>query len=237
MKRIKLKSLLRWLIVFAVFGIGYGVFWWVRTRWIPAGFVGVIYDASGGLQQKVYPPSAVTVGWRQQLYTYPTKLQAAIYTQDPDAGEERTADGILVTTNDNASTIFDVAVFYHVEPKDVFKAFDAFGPIPIEDIQALHIRRAVKEAANAVGTQYDLFELMGPKRQIAGEQMRKELQDRLSRKGITIDNAMLGSCYPSPEIQGKITSRVNSYVELEISILKRQIAEIERQIAIVRYHK
>lgn len=209
---------------------------WVysRTQWVPAGHVGVIYDAQGGLQKNVIKPRAVYVGWRQQLYTYPTQLQAAIYTQDADEGEVRSADGILITTNDNANTTFDVVVMYRVQPENVLTVFNEFGPIPIDDIQTQHIRRAVKEAVNVVGTQYDVFQLMGPKRQEASEAITKELQNRLGRKGITVENVMLGGCYPTPEVQSKITARVNSLTELQISRLRGQLADIEKQTALVR---
>ncbi len=204
-----------------------------RTEWIPAGHVGLVYDASSGLRNEVYDPRALFIGLRQQLYVYPTKLQAAIYTQDPTAGENKAADGILVTTNDNANTTFDVTVVYRVRKENVTKIFNAFGPRPIDELQRTVIRRNVKEAANEVSTQYDLFALMGPKREEASQKLTRLLQNRLGDKGFEVEIAMLGASYPSAEIQSKITSRVNSYVELEISRLKREIAEIERQIAVV----
>lgn len=205
-----------------------------RTQWIPAGHVGVIYDAQGGLQKKIINPRALYVGWGQQLYTYPTQLQAAIYTQDVNEGEERAADGINITTNDNANTIFDVVVMYRVKSENVLTVFNEFGPIPIEDIQTQHIRRAVKEAVNVVGTRYDVFELMGPKRQMASEAITKELQDRLAHKGISVENVMLGGCFPTPEVQSKITARVNSLTELQISRLRGELADIEKETALVR---
>ncbi len=205
-----------------------------RTQWVPAGHVGVIYDAQGGLQKQIITPRALFIGWRQELYTYPTQLQAAIYTQDPNEGEERSADGINITTNDNANTIFDVVVMYRVLPENVLTVFNEFGAIPIEDIQTQHIRRAVKEAVNVVGTRYDVFELMGPKRQEASEAMTKELKDRLGPKGITVESAMLGACLPTPEVQSKITARVNSLTELQISRLRGQLADIEKQTALIQ---
>jgi hypothetical protein len=225
---------LRGIAVTSVLTLVFGGCALSRTKWIPAGFVGVIYDASSGLQNKVYKPQAVFVGFRQQLYTYPTRLQNALYTQDESAGEVRAADGILVTTNDNANTTFDVAVIYRVKPENVVQVFNEFGAISIDDIQSMHIRRAVKEAANVVSTQYDLFALMGPKRQEASAKLTDELQRRMNRKGISIERAMLGACYPTPEFQQKITSRVNAYIELEISRLRQQIAEIDRQMALVK---
>ncbi|MBI1335304.1 MAG: hypothetical protein GC165_20775 [Armatimonadetes bacterium] len=234
MKRPPLKKLIRTILLVILLPFIAFLIYMSRLDWVPAGHVGVVYDASSGLLPTVYKPSAVFIGWRQQLYVYPTRLQAAVYTEDPTAGEARAADSILITTNDNANTNFDVAVIYHVREEDVKTVFDAFGAVPIEDIQRNFIRRAVKEAANDVGTQYDLFALMGAKREEASGKLTDELRTKLSVKGITVERAMLGQCYPSQDIAQKITSRVNSYVELEISRLKRQIAEIERQVAVVQ---
>jgi hypothetical protein len=167
------------------------------------------------------------------LYTYPTKLQNAVYSQDPNSGEEKAADGISITTSDNANTTFDISVLYRVKPEDVFKAFSAFGAIPIEDIQIQHIRRAVKDAASAVGSQYDLFSLMGPKRQEASEKLTASLQDILARKGITVEQAMILTVYPTNDTASKINSRVNGYIQIDISTLNQQIAEINRQMSVM----
>ena len=227
------KLKMRFIVIFSVLLIA-GLWLYSRLQWIPAGFVGVLYNASGGLQKKIYQPQRLFVGPFQQLYLYPTKLQAAIYSQDPNFGEVRSSDGVLITTSDTATTNFDVAVFYRVEPENVFKAFESFGPIRIEDIQVQHIRRAVREAANAVGTQYDVFQLIGPKREEASLALTVRLKEILGRKGITIEQSMLLSANPSSDINAKITSRVNSYTQLTISRLLAQIAEISRQTAVTR---
>ncbi len=223
----------RFLVIFGVLFVGF-IVWYSRIQWIPAGYVGVIYNANSGLKREVYKPQAMFVGFFSQLYTYPTRLQAAIYTQDPSFGERKSADGIQITTSDSAITTFDLTVLYRVRKEDVFTVFDKFGPIPIDDIQTLHIRRAVREAASAVGNKYDVFQLLGPKRGEASELMTSELKLRMASKGITIIHCMLGTAHPSANIADKITQRVNAYTQLEISKLESQIAEISRQAAVVR---
>jgi hypothetical protein len=200
-----------------------------RVEWIPAGHIGVMYNAASGLERKVIKPSALVVWPFQQLYTYPTRVQAAIYSQDPTLGERKTADGVQITTNDNANTTYDITVLYRVKADDVFTVFQKFGPIPIEDIQTLHIRRAVKEGASAVGNRYDVYDLMGPKREEASEALTRELRARLAPKGVTIIMAMITRPYPNPDIAAKITNRVNGYTQLEISKLEAQIAEVNRK--------
>lgn len=213
--------------------LGYGVWFFGSLRWIPAGYVGVIYSASRGLEDKVYPPQAVHVGWFQQLYTYPTMIRNAVYTQNAYAGEVRAADGILVTTSDNANTTFDISILYRVLPEDVPVVFRTYGAIPIEDIQSQHIRRAVRDGASAVGSRYDVFALMGEKRVEASDAMTEELRLKLKPKGITVERAMILGAHATADFAQRINSRVNSYTALQISQLQNQIAEVNRQTSIV----
>ncbi len=205
-----------------------------RSEWIPAGHVGIIYNANSGLEKEIIPPKRVYIGWRKRLLTYPTQVQPAIYTQDPNEGEAKSADGIQVTTSDTANTTFDIIVYYRVKKEDVMKAYTSFGAIPITDVQTLHIRRAAKEAANNIGTQYDIFQLMGEKRTEANAKLLVEMKRLLAEKGITVEVAMFGQTYPSADIQTKINARVNSLTGLEIARLNGKRAEIERQIAVVK---
>jgi hypothetical protein len=213
--------------------IGFGIFW-SRCQWVPAGHVGVIYAASGGLQKEVISPKRVFVPWMSQLYVYPTMVKAAIYTNAPDQGEVKSADAIQVTTNDNANTPFDVVVWYSVKPENVQLVFNSFRAIPIEEIQSQHLRAAVREAVNSVGPNYDTFQLMGPKRGEASIKLRDELKKIMERKGITINSAEFAGAYPSSEIMQRITNRVNSLTELKISEIRRQIALVQRDSAVIK---
>lgn len=218
-------------VALGVAGVG---FYLSRCQWVPAGHVGVIYSANGGLHRQVIPPRRVFVPWMSQLYVYPTMVTSAVYTNDPSQGEVKAADAIQVTTSDNANTPFDVVVWYSVKPENVHTVFNSFRAIPIEEIQAQHIRAAVREGVNIVGTNYDAFQLMGPKRGEASNLLKAELVRILERKGITVSAAELAGAYPSPEITARITNRVNSLTELKISEIRQQIARVQRDTAVVK---
>lgn len=207
---------------------------WSRSEWIEAGHVGVMYSARSGLEQKIYTPRRVFVPWFHQLYTYPTLTQAAIYTEETTQGEQASADGIQVTTSDNAITTFDVVVYYRVQPQDVFTVFKEFGAIPIATIQRVHIRRAVKDACQAVGIENDAFALMGKNRETASARLTKEIQTRLQPKGITVEMAYFGQAYPQETLSQKINQRVNAYTQLTIANIDQQIAQLESQAALVK---
>jgi len=173
------------------------------------------------------------IGLGQSLYTYPTRLQSAIYSQDPDEGEQKSADGINITTNDNANTVFDITVIYRVKPEDVLTVFNTFGAVTIQDIQTNMIRRAVKDAVNGIGTRYNIYELMGPKRQEASEAVTGALRADLGAKGITIDIATINQAYPNQQVASKIASRVNALTEVSLAQLRNQQATIDKQSALI----
>lgn len=225
-------------------GIGAGItlfalaigamYFFSRLQWIPAGHVGVIYNAQRGLSKNVIRPRAVFVGPLDQLYTYPTMLQNAVYTQETSIGEVKAADGILITTSDNANTIFDISILYRVKEQDVIKVFNTYGATKIETIQSQHIRRAVRDVASEIGSRYDVFQLIGEKRIEASNNFTKRLDARLASKGITVERAMILGTHPSNDMLQKINSRVNGYTMLEISQLQGQIAQINKEIAVTQ---
>jgi len=214
-----------------LFGWGY---YRANLQWVPAGYVGIKYNARSGTDRtKLYKPAAYFTGPFDQFYFYPTRIQNAVYTQDQSAGEAKSADGILITTSDTANTTFDVSVIYRIDPENVFKAFDTFGPIPIETIQSQHIRRAVREESSVVGNQYDVYSLMGPKRVEASQMLSDRLRDKLAKKGITIIQAMILNAYPSQDLVTKIHNNVNSVTGVQIATLNQQIATMQNQINVV----
>jgi hypothetical protein len=230
---LKLKRLIAGLG--ATIGLGLAAWAFVESRsaWIDAGYVGILYDANQGVIPHTFPPSRLFVGWRQRLYTYPTKLQSAKYVQDATEGETRAADGILITTSDNANTTFDVCVIYRIAPENALKVFNAFGAVDVETIQTQHLRRAIKDAVNEIGPKYDVFELMGDKRAEFCDAATVTLRQKMANKGISIENLYLMTAYPAPETIEKINRRVNQYTEYDIAVLRRQIAEVQRKTNVI----
>ncbi len=214
-------------------GLASWIFYESRSVWIDAGYVGILYNASTGVSPTPIKPGRTFVGWRQQLFVFPTKLMSAKYVQDADEGEQKVADGILITTSDNANTTFDVCVIYRISEANVIKVFNSFGPVDVQTIQANHLRRAIKDVVNEIGPKYEVFDLMGPKRAEFCDLATKALRARMLSKGIEIDSLMLMTAYPANETMEKITRRVNQYTEYDIAVLRKQIAEVTRQTNVI----
>jgi regulator of protease activity HflC (stomatin/prohibitin superfamily) len=213
--------------------IGFGI-WNSFMAWIPAGHVGILFHASGGLERKVYTPRRLFIPWMTKLYVYPTMQRSAIYTNDPDESDVKTADAVRVTTNDNANTDFDIVVWYHIKPEDVLTIFDNFRTQPIEQIQSSAIRAAIRQAASNVGIRYSAFELMGVARSDASRMLTEELQKALGPKGITVDRAAFAGTTPNETILQRITAQVNAATDAKIAEIRRDIADAQKTIDITK---
>lgn len=232
MKKFSLIKLLAGMgICLVLFLIGFAIYN-SFLQWIPAGHVGVLYHASGGLERKVYTPRRLFVPWMTTLYTYPTKQQSAVYTNDPDEGEVKAADAVKVTTNDNASTDFDIVIWYHIKAEDVLQVFDNYRGQPVEQIQTSVIRSAVRQAASNIGTQYDAFSLMGEARGEASKKMTALLKKEMTPRGITVDRAEFAGHSPNPAILSRITAQINAETDLNIAKTRQEIAKSKKEIAI-----
>lgn len=220
-------------VLLGVFLVGWLIFN-SFLQWIPAGNVGVLFHASGGLERKVYSPQRLFIPWMTTLYTYPTMEQSAIYTNDPEEGEVKSADAVKVTTNDNASTEFDIVVWYHIAPNDVLTVFDNYRGQPIEQIQSSVIRSAVRQQASNVGRDYDAFALMGSSRGEASQKLTAALKTELGARGITVDRAEFAGHSANPAILQRITAQVNAETDLKIAKIKQDIASKQKDIAITK---
>ena len=220
-------------ILMGLFLLAFGVYS-SFMQWIPAGHVGVLYHATGGLERRVIAARRVFVPWMTTLYVYPTMEQSAIYTNDATEGEVKAADAVRVTTNDNANTDFDIVVWYHIEPNDVLKIFDNYKTQGIGQIQTTVIRSSVRQQASVVGRDYDAFALMGRGRKEASDKLTTLLQQELGVRGITIDRAEFAQPYSNDAIMQRITSQVNSETDLRIAQINQTKARLEKDIAIIK---
>jgi regulator of protease activity HflC (stomatin/prohibitin superfamily) len=228
----------------AVIVVVWGVWFFTGTR-VDAGEVGVMYSARAGANTKnglvinpdgtvkIFKPGRHYVAPMYELYTFPTKPQLALYTQDARVGDLKQADAVRITTSDTASTLFDVGVLYHIDPDKLGTVFANFGKADIRTIQSQHIRRALQDAANDIGPEYDAQTLIAPALEDAGKKLTLNLKKKLESKGITIYRAFFLRPYPDANVQTKINQRVNIMTGTEIAKTHKEQAEIERKTALI----
>jgi regulator of protease activity HflC (stomatin/prohibitin superfamily) len=207
--------------------VALGVFSTGCFKQIPPSSVGIKFNASNGISEKLIKPQVTFVGLRQRLIIYPTSIKNASYVRNTSEGERQGDDSVQASTVEGATLPVDVTVAWHVDPANVVKAFENFGTEDLDEIQRTFIRSTAIYGVNIVSGQRSIFDLTSKERSKFGPEVKKIISPILENMGLSVDDVYIGEVYPSGEIMSKVSERVAKRNELEQAIIGLQQAKID----------
>jgi len=205
------------------------VFGWVSTRFkqIPPSSVGIKFNATSGLSEKLLKPELQFIGINQRLIIYPTSIKNATYVRNSNEGDRRGDDSIKASTNEGATLPVDVTVAYHVDPGNVVRAFENFGTEDLSEIQGTFVRSSAMYAVNVVSGQKSIFDLTAKDRAQFGPEVKAVLAPILLEYGITVDDVYIREVYPSQEVQNKVSESIAVRTQLDTAKNELERAKID----------
>jgi regulator of protease activity HflC (stomatin/prohibitin superfamily) len=207
------------------------------THAVPPASVGIKFNASSGISEKILKPQVLWIGPRDQLIVYPTSIRNATYTRASGEGERMGDDSIPASTSEGSILPVDITISYHVDPENVVRAFENFGTADLHQIQTDYIRWATIYAVNVVSGTHSIFDLTSKDRAGFGPEVKKELSPVLAGWGITVDDVNIGEVYPNEEVHQKVNERINTRNALELAKVSLQRANIDSQTILTNAKK
>jgi regulator of protease activity HflC (stomatin/prohibitin superfamily) len=197
---------------------------------IGAGYVGVVYNTNGGVEEKT-----LSQGWHimspwQHVTEYPVSTETVYLSKDTKEGSKED-DSINVGTADGKPVSVDVSYTYHFEPTKLQHVFNKFRGQEAKAIADTYIRRFVKDNMNAVSTQYGIFDIYGGKRPEVAMKAYKMLSESLLPDGILIEGLSIVDVRPDEATKQAIQAKVNAIQGLQqIEVEKsRSVIEAEKK--------
>jgi regulator of protease activity HflC (stomatin/prohibitin superfamily) len=207
------------------------------THEVPPASVGIRFNASSGISEKLLKPQVLWLGPRDRLIVYPTSIRNATYTRNANEGERMGDDSIQASTAEGSTLPVDITISYHVDPDNVVKAFENFGTADLHQIQTDYIRWATIYSVNVVSGRHSIFDLTSKDRAGFGPEVKAELAPILGSWGITVDDVYLGEVYPNEEVRSKVNERINMKNGLELAKVSLQRAQIDSQTILTNAKK
>jgi regulator of protease activity HflC (stomatin/prohibitin superfamily) len=198
-------------------------------REVPPASVGIKFNASTGVSEKLVKPQVVWVGRWEQIIVYPTSIRNASYVRNANEGDRIGDDSIPASTSEGAILPCDVTIAYHVQSEDVVKAFQNFGSENLAQIQKQFIRWVAVYGVNVVSGKRSIFDLTSTDRAKFGREVKDVVSPMLGRWGITVDDVFIGEVHPHDEVRSKIQERIQVRNELELAKMALQRAKIDAQ--------
>jgi len=207
---------------------------------IPVASVGVKFNATSGVSQKILKPEVIWVNpFTEHLIIYPTSINNASFVRNSHEGALYGDDSVKASTVEGAILPVDVTIAYRIpaDPENVVRVFNNFGTSELKEIQHTHIRWATQAAINEVSGKKSIFDLISRQRAQFGPEVKEVLAPMMEPWGFVVEDVMIREVYPPDEITAKIQEQQAIRSDLEKAKVELQQARIDAQTALTNAQK
>lgn len=210
------------------------------TEKIPAGYVGVVYNMSGGIEGETLSQGFKIVAPTKKVTLYSVGLEQS-YLSSEKVGDSRDDESFKIPTSDGKTVTVNLEFSYMFDPERVADTFVRFKGMSGSEIKDTFIKPKVKAWTQEVSANYPVTDIFGDKRTQINEDLDVHLKAKFDEYGIIIDTVNFTDISVDPETQAAIQKKVNAQQELELANIEAQTAKIQankdREVARVQAEK
>ena len=185
------------------------------SKRIPAGYVGVVYNMNGGVEDEV-----LTQGWKffilptKKVTKYSIALEPSYMTADKQ-GDSPDDESFEIPTKEGASLETDVAFSYSFALEEVPHTFTRFRGQDGKEILKSFIKPKMQAWIKEITPEFTMMEIVATKRGTVNATLTEKLRERFEVYGIVIDNIALADVRPDEETARAITEKIQAQEALE----------------------
>ena len=227
----------------AVLGVGIAaavVGGFVCSERIPAGYVGVVYNMSGGIDGEV-----LTQGWHlvaptKKVTTYSIGIEQS-YLSSEEKGDSPKDESFSTPTSDGKSLTVDLEFSYKFDADKIADTFIMFKGQSGKEVKDAFIKPKMRAWTQEVTAKYPVTDVFGDKRQELNEALDVYLKEKFEPYGILIDTVNFTNISTDKETSAAIQKKVTAQQELELANIEAKTAKVEaekeKQVAEVNAEK
>lgn len=198
------------------------------TERIPAGYVGVVYDMSGGVTGETLNQGWHLVSPTKKVTTYSIGIEQSYLTSD-EKGDSKEDESFSTPTADGKSLTVDLEFSYRYDPDRVTDVFIQFKGQSGKEVKDSFIKPKMIAWTQEVTAKYPVTDVFGDKRQELNEALDQYLKGKFDKYGIVIDTVNFTNISTDPETQAAIQKKVNAQQELELARIEKQTAKVQAE--------
>lgn len=210
------------------------------TEKIPAGYVGVVYNMSGGIEGETLSQGFKIVAPTKKVTLYSVGLEQS-YLSSEKVGDSKEDESFKIPTSDGKTVTVNLEFSYMFDPDRVAETFVRFKGMSGAEIKDTFIKPKVKAWTQEVSANYPVTDIFGDKRTQINEDLDVHLKAKFDEYGIIIDTVNFTDISVDPETQAAIQKKVNAQQELELANIEAQTAKIQadkdREVARIQAEK
>ena len=210
------------VIIFVIIGL------FMCTEKIPAGYVGVVYNMNGGVENETLSQGFKIVAPTKKIVLYSIGIEQSYLTASKD-GDSEGDDSFEVPSKDGKGLTVDETFTYRFDSDRVSEIFTRFKGRSGKEVLTTFIKPNVISWTKEVTAKYYVTEILGEKRAALNVAITDYLRDKFEPYGIIIESASLIDINPDETTRQAIQNKVNAQQELELARIQKETATVEAQ--------
>lgn len=196
------------------------------TERIPAGYVGVVYNMNGGVEDEV-----LTQGWKivsptKNVTLYSIALEQSYMTKG-DQGDSPEDESFEIPTKEGASLETDIAFSYSYELNEVPNTFTRFRGQSGKEILKSFIKPKMQAWIKEITPEFAMIDIVSKQRGVVNAALTEKLKERFRPYGIVIDNVALADVRPDEDTDKAIKEKIKAQEALETAKVTAEKDKVE----------
>lgn len=207
---------------------------------VPAGYVGVVYNMSGGIDGEV-----LTQGWHfvsptKKVTIYSIGIEQSYLTSE-DKGDSQKDESFNIPTSDGKTVKVNLEFSYRFDADRVTETFVQFKGRSGENVKDTFIKPKIIAWTQEISATYPVTDIFGDKRTQINAELDTYLKQKFAPYGIVIDTVNFTDISVDDETAAAIQKKVTAQQELELANIEAETAKIQaekdKQVALIEAEK
>lgn len=227
-------------IIFAIIIGVVLIFSFMCLEKVPAGYVGVVYNMSGGVEGKTLSQGWHFVAPTKKVTTYSIGIEQSYLTAE-NKGDSKKDESFNIPTSDGKTVKVNLEFSYRFDAEKVSDTFVQFKGRSGEEVKDTFIKPKIIAWTQEVSANYPVTDIFGDKRTAINAELDVYLKSKFEPYGIIIDTVNFTDISVDNETAAAIQKKVNAQQELELANIEAQTAKIQaekdREVAKIQAEK
>lgn len=208
-----------------ILGIG-ALMAFVSIEKIPAGYVGIVYNAANGVTGETLSQGWHIVAPTKKVTTYSVGLEQSYLTSD-NKGDSKNDESFKIPTSDGKTVKVNLEFSYKYNSDKIANTFTMFKGRSGETIKNEFIKPKIIAWTQEVSANYPVTDIFGDKRTAINAELDTYLKQKFEPYGIIIDTVNFTDISVDDETAAAIQKKVTAQQELELANVQAKTAEVQ----------
>ena len=195
---------------------------------IPAGYVGVVYNMSGGVDGELLSQGWHVVSPTKKVTAYTIGIEQSYLTSE-SKGDSPKDESFNIPTSDGKTVRVNLEFSYRFDEERLAETFVTFKGKSGEEIKDTFIKPKIIAWTQEVSATYPVTDIFGDKRTEINAELDVYLREKFDKYGIIIDTVNFTDISVDAETAAAIQKKVTAQQELELANIEAQTAKIQAE--------